>query len=251
MDCGCENSSRSCERAIKTVKIAIFRLPFRGPTDEFLPLRGDPGMLASWCRPQDFKDEFGDSADVIVLPGSGQTVRDLDYLRASGGESAIRRHLARGGVVAGVCGGYQMLGEWIFDPYLKEGDRRETRGLGFLPITTVFGPTMAKMSATGRCLLPEAGNGLIKGEERRSGFSFVSGYRGKDGQELNAVDSRIWLEPKPAPSTVSYGAGQSVLWAPGDEVLDGFVTGDRRVWGSYLHLIFHNHAFCKAFFASL
>ena len=63
------------------MKIAIFRLPFRGPTDEFLPLRGDPGMLASWCRPQDFEDEFGDSADVIVLPGSGATVRDLDYLR--------------------------------------------------------------------------------------------------------------------------------------------------------------------------
>lgn len=233
------------------MKIAIFRLPFRGPTDEFLPLRGDPGMLASWVAPQDFEDEFGGEADVIILPGSGATVRDLDYLRENGGESVIRRHLARGGVVAGVCGGYQMLGQRIFDPFLKEGSRLETEGLGFLPISTVFGPTMAKMTAEGRCLLPEASNGVIKGEERRSGFSWLTdGNVPRLGQQLNAIDARVWLEPKPAPKAVPVAASE-ILWAPGEEPLDGFVTRDRRVWGSYLHLIFHNHVFNKAFFASL
>lgn len=206
-------------------------------------------MHASWVAPQDFEDEFGGHADVIVLPGSGATVRDLDYLRASGGESLIRRHLAHGGVVVGVCGGYQMLGQRIYDPLLKEGDRAETEALGFLPMTTVFGPTMAKMSATGRCLLPEALNGTIQGEERRSGFSWLTSAGEPHGNALNVIDRRDWLEPQPAPCAVPVG-DSTIFWQPGNEKLDGFVTEDRRVWGSYLHLIFHNHAFNKAFFAS-
>lgn len=207
-------------------------------------------MHAAWITPQRYEDDFGGDADVIILPGSSATVRDLDYLRENGGERIIRSHLAGGGVVAGVCGGYQMLGQWLYDPFHREGDRTTTEGLGFLPTSTVFGRTMAKMTATGRCLLPEADNGIVIGEERRSGCTWASSATAK-ATRLHAIDKRVWLKPQPQQSWLSISSDKSVWWAPGDETDDGFVSYDRQVWGTYLHRIFYNHPFNKAFFASL
>ena len=73
----------------------------------------------------------------ILLPGTKNTLDDLRWLRASGLESAIRKHAARGGAVIGICGGYQMLGEEVSDPDGVEGGG-SLPGLGLLPGRTVF-----------------------------------------------------------------------------------------------------------------
>ena len=75
--------------------------------------------------------------DAVILPGSKNTIQDLLWLRQSGLEAVILQHAARGGVVFGICGGYQMLGEEIRDP---EGAERKgtVKGLGLLPVRTVF-----------------------------------------------------------------------------------------------------------------
>lgn len=226
------------------MKIAIFHLPFRGPRDEFLPLRGDPGMRAEWVKPGDFDATFPGGADYIVLPGSGATVRDLQYLRESGGEGIIRRHLASGGTVVGVCGGYQILGNMLYDPLKKQGSQAAIEGLGLLPIQTAFGPQMMSVETTGRCLLAPAGDTIIGGQEHRSGVSWDD-LGAERYVRLNEVTQRKPMKPIPEPrSDVHPG----IIWAPGTEKLEGFVSSDRRIWGTYIHLIFHHSAFCRALF---
>jgi adenosylcobyric acid synthase len=79
-------------------------------------------------------------ADVLILPGSKQTIDDLEWLRSRGFVSALRAHT---GPVIGICGGYQMLGTSIDDRAGVENDgvARATEGLGLLPVRTVMGET--------------------------------------------------------------------------------------------------------------
>lgn len=233
------------------MKIVIFRLPFRGPTDEFIPLRRNPAFEVEWVRPQDYDGR----ARVIILPGSGRTIDDLKALRESGGAEAIRRHLAAGGIVLGVCGGYQILGQWLYDPRLTQGSEQLVRGLGYLPHSTIFGPSKwldesakapwLSSKTTGRLLVGRGEGGTITGEERRSGCSFT---RATDTSALPliAVTNREFHEAVPDEETID-----NVLWQPGREQVDGLVSRDRQIWGTYVHLIVHNEAFCSSFFEVL
>jgi adenosylcobyric acid synthase len=77
-------------------------------------------------------------ADLLVLPGTRATVADLGWLRARGLDEAVRRHVAAGRPVLGICGGYQMLGTVIDDAVESKAGRVE--GLGLLPVHTRFEP---------------------------------------------------------------------------------------------------------------
>jgi adenosylcobyric acid synthase len=77
-------------------------------------------------------------ARVIVLPGSKNTIADLDWLRRTSIDSAIQQAAKRGVPIVGVCGGYQMLGESIRDPEGVAGDRGISPGLNLLPVQTTF-----------------------------------------------------------------------------------------------------------------
>lgn len=224
-----------------SLRFAVFRLPFRG-RDEFLPLQGDPTFQAGWVSPQDYEG----GAKVIILPGSARTVDDLCYLRANGGERKIREHLAQGGVVVGVCGGYQMLGQMLYDPDKKQGSQEKIEGLGLLPVSTWFGPSMLKCESTLELLVGSGSGGLLKGREHRSGFTPLP-PASSGALSLNRVRSRDLMAEMPKPTTLEGG----VLWQPGSEQLDGLVTADRRIWATYLHLIFHNNPFLRTLFASL
>ena len=80
------------------------------------------------------------SADVVVLPGTRATLADLAWLRERGLADAVVDHARRGGVVLGICGGYQMLGHPVEDPEGVEGPAGTTAcGLGLLDVRTVFG----------------------------------------------------------------------------------------------------------------
>jgi len=214
-------------------KATIFALPFRG-RDECLPLRSF--FDVEWVRPQDYKG----GADVIILPGSGRTISDLDYLRRNGGESALRAHLAGGGVVVGICGGYQMLGQWLFDPFTKQGDTPIVKGLGILPHSTFFGAQMMQTQTTATLLVGTGAGGEVKGEEHRSGFSWMEECA-RGFEPLLSIKHRRALAPLPEPDTLT----------PGAETIDGLVTTDRKVWGTYVHLIFHNSAFVRSLLSVL
>jgi adenosylcobyric acid synthase len=76
-----------------------------------------------------------EKADMVIIPGSKSTISDMIWLRESGMEAA-RKRLAINNPVVGICGGFQMMGDTIFDPDGIEGDVASVRGLGLLPIKT-------------------------------------------------------------------------------------------------------------------
>ena len=80
--------------------------------------------------------ELGDP-DMILLPGSKNTIEDLLWLRQSGLENMILKEAYRGTIIFGICGGYQMLGEVLSDPHHVETGGM-VKGMGLLPIDTVF-----------------------------------------------------------------------------------------------------------------
>jgi adenosylcobyric acid synthase len=84
-------------------------------------------------------DELAQAA-AIVLPGSKNTIADLRWLRQSGLAEAVTAAARRGVPVAGICGGYQMLGRRLADPEGAAGDQGDVPGLGLLPAETRFHP---------------------------------------------------------------------------------------------------------------
>jgi adenosylcobyric acid synthase len=229
-------------------KIAIFHLPFRGPRDEFLPLRGNTSMDTQWVKPGDFEEVFPHGADIVILPGSAKTTSDLQYLRETGGERILRDHVSRGGVLMGICGGFQILGKKLFDPFRRQGSPPEIDGLGFLPHHTLFGPEMISTETRADCLLAPAYAKSVSGEEHRSGFSWEVDDAHRFLRLNDRVHRRMMMEKK-LPNAQHFMPG--IVWAPGREPQDGLVSKDRRLWGTYIHQVFHADGFCRAVFDGL
>ena len=122
------------EGSPRPVTVAIISYPRISNLDEFQALKNVPGICLKWVRsPGELKDLA--QADWIILPGSKHTSGDLAWLRARGLDQAIAAHAGRGGMVLGICGGLQMLGEALIDPHGIDGN---APGLGLLPVVTVF-----------------------------------------------------------------------------------------------------------------
>ncbi len=128
-----KNGASDKEGRAAFARIAIIKLPRISNFTDFNVLERLPGISVRYVtRPGDLKD-----ADMILLPGTKNTMGDLKWLRASGLEAMILRRYAEGAFVFGVCGGYQMLGEALKDPYqVEEGGSMS--GIGLLPVKTVF-----------------------------------------------------------------------------------------------------------------
>ncbi|MFA8449460.1 MAG: cobyric acid synthase [Bacteroidales bacterium] len=84
------------------------------------------------------RSEDLDKAQIIILPGSKNTISDLQSLRKKKLDNEVINAAKSGKTVIGICGGYQMLGNHIYDPKCIEGNLKETKGLGLLPITTTI-----------------------------------------------------------------------------------------------------------------
>lgn len=113
--------------------IAVIRFPRISNFTDFMALECVEGVTVRYVSsPQEFQNP-----DCVVLPGSKNTMEDLLWMRQNGLETKIIRQSALGKIVIGICGGYQMLGEEIKDPYGME-HKGQVRGLGLLPVTTVF-----------------------------------------------------------------------------------------------------------------
>lgn len=115
------------------VDVAVLRLPRISNFTDFNALERS-GVLG--VRYVESPAEFG-APDLVILPGTKNTMGDLRWLRENGLEALVKKHAAAGGAVLGICGGYQMLGETLCDPHgVEEGG--EMRGLELLPVRTVF-----------------------------------------------------------------------------------------------------------------
>jgi len=117
------------------VRIAALVLPHISNFDDLDPLDAEPAVELVRLKPG---DAIPGDAQLVILPGSKATIADLAALRAAGFDIDIAAHRRRGGMVLGLCGGYQMLGRSVADPAGHEGPPGETAGLGLLAVATTL-----------------------------------------------------------------------------------------------------------------
>lgn len=115
------------------IDIAVVKLPHISNFTDFDALKIEEDVSIRYITS---KDNFGDP-DLLILPGTKNTIDDLLSLRESGLEDLIKEY-AKTKLVVGICGGYQMLGKTLKDPYGVETDNKETLGIGLLDVETVF-----------------------------------------------------------------------------------------------------------------
>ncbi|NSW82571.1 MAG: cobyric acid synthase [Syntrophothermus sp.] len=158
-----------------------------------------------------------ENADIVILPGSKNTIGDLTYLENAGFVEAIMRHYCEGGFIIGVCGGYQMLGKEIHDPHHTESRQEKIKGLGLLDIVTVFAPQKTTAQVQGHFL--PSGCPWTKKLARRH-------FR---GYEIHMGVSHLGPEARPLLCCVKND---------GSLYEDGTFSTDGRVLGSYVHGLF-------------
>ena len=116
--------------------IAVVLLPHMSNFTDFNSLEQVPSVNLFYATsPEDIEE-----ADIVILPGSKNTISDLLFLQKQGMAQAVKNAHQRGTAVYGICGGFQMMGKWLRDPNKVEGTIGEVPGLGILPVETVLTP---------------------------------------------------------------------------------------------------------------
>lgn len=133
------------QQEVKLIDIAVVKLPRLSNFTDFNVFDMFNGVSVRYVSEQ---QNFGDP-DMVILPGTKNTIDDLKWLRQSGIEGRILRYAHQGKPVFGICGGYQMLGQKITDPENVESGG-EIRGIGLLDTETVFYNEKIRTQANGR-----------------------------------------------------------------------------------------------------
>jgi adenosylcobyric acid synthase len=204
----------------RRLRIGVLALPHMSNFTDFDALAAEPSVaLAYLSRASEVED-----ADVIIIPGTKQTINDLLWLEVEGFDRAIQEQVKRG-LTVGVCGGMQMLGSEILDAAGLEGGGRR-RGLGLLPITTTLTGEKITRRADAQLLAPELfGQGMKCGR--------ASGY------EIHLGVTEYQSGAKPLLHVRREGQHQAVM--------DGARSADGRIIGTYLHGLFDDDEFRHAF----
>lgn len=128
----------------KPVRIAVVRLPFTSNYTDFGVLERHPLVSLLYTSSATRLKE----ADAVILPGSKNTIADLEWLRNEGLDRLLHRLASEGKCITGICGGYQMLGLTVADPHGVEGEPRTVEGLGLLPVHTELGTEKVSRAIT-------------------------------------------------------------------------------------------------------
>jgi adenosylcobyric acid synthase len=159
---------RRGRKAGAAITVAVLRLPSLSNFSDLDPLEAEASVQLRWIQPG---EELG-HPDAVILPGSKQTLRDLAALRESSLAQDLRRYVGEGGQVFGLCGGLQMLGQSLRDPGgLEGGVARTERGLGLLPLQTVFAAEKMLRRRRSPCLWPAGETLELEGFELHHGRS--------------------------------------------------------------------------------
>ena len=218
------------QHSLKTgeLHIAVIQLPKLSNFTDFDSLAAETDVSLYYVT---HPDSLG-QPDVIILPGSKNTAADMAWLRETGLADAICRQLEKSVPVIGICGGYQMLGQWIHDPLHTESSVTSTPGLGLLPVETTFAEAKSLSQVQGVCQnLPFVGTTLSA--------PVLKGYEIHMGQTTD-VESGLCH-----PIVVTERKGQPC------HVVHSTARKDGLVWGTYMHGIFDNDGFRQDLLNSL
>lgn len=200
---------RRTSQSNRDLTIAVIRLPRISNFTDFDPLESESTVTVKYVSP---KDTLG-YPDAVIIPGSKATIADLLMLQKTGMAEEIQNYAAAGGTVLGVCGGFQMLGKILADPEGLEGQEGRYKGLGLLPLRTVI---------TGQKVARQR---LVSSNYPQNGLP-VSGYEIHQGR-----------------TQVMEGEGVELLF---EDANLGVVDKSLSVWGTYLHGLFDNGPWRRA-----
>jgi len=205
----------------RKLRIAVIALPHLSNFTDFDALAAEPGVSLRFI--QTLKEL--EKADVIILPGSKQTIWDFQWLKDSALADAIvaQRQFK---LIVGICGGMQMLGLTIEDPHGMEGGG-EVTGLGLLAISTVMSKDKTTAQVSARLISDRMFGAGIERRETR-------------GYEIHLGETGYRAGAQPLFELQRSHAHHSVI-------LDGAQSADGRIWGTYVHGLFDADSFRHAF----
>lgn len=209
------------------VDLVVIRLPRISNFTDFAPLEAMEEVNVRYVSsPADFGEPDG-----VLLPGTKNTIQDLLWMRQNGLEAKILQHAGRGGLVFGICGGYQMLGKEISDPEGAE-QKGTVPGMGLLPVRTVFRQEKRRTRVQGHFL------------DMAGMLEDMSGT-GIEGYEIHMGESYP-VEEEPVDALVEFSeesGRERELRADGAQW--------KNVYGCYVHGIFDAPGAAKGFLAAI
>lgn len=215
-----ENKIQSVKHKANSANLlnaAVINLPHMSNFTDFDSLENEPDIRLTYIT-----DESGlDKPDIIIIPGTKNTIKDLIWLRQSGIADKILSTISnqQSTILIGICGGYQMLGKKIYDTHKIESATKEIQGLELLPVITN--------------LEEEKIISQVKAKEINSGLDIL-GYEIHHGRTKNLEESLPFFK-------IIERLGQRV------DDMDGVIRKDKRVLGTYIHGVFDANTFRRDF----
>ncbi|GGB53643.1 cobyric acid synthase [Fictibacillus barbaricus] len=192
----------------KSLDIAVIQYPMISNFTDIDPFFSEPDCSVRFVTRADQLEK----PDMIILPGSKNTIEDLFFLKKSGLYDKIKFYAEADGThTFGICGGYQMLGRFVSDPKNVETSYGSTEGLGLLPIQTELSTKKKTVRSEGIAVFG-AKRIRVEGYEIHMGNS----------RTLGSIDSFIETTNRES---------------------DGAKSEDERIIGTYFHGVFHNDEF--------
>lgn len=196
------------------LKVQVVLLPHISNFTDFTPLETEEDLQLNYVRrPEELED-----ADLVIIPGSKNTLEDRIFLQKVGWDHVLRRYVRDGGLLMGICGGYQILGKMLNDPCETESSIQTLPGLGVLDVET----QMAEEKTTRQ----------VKGVWNYADAHY---FRGMQGLTVNGYEIHM--------GQTSFGSEVTSLirlTSLGQEEWDGGINSGGNVFGTYLHGIFEN-----------
>ncbi|MDO4518196.1 MAG: cobyric acid synthase [Bacillota bacterium] len=210
---------------VDLIDIAVVRLPRISNFTDLNALEMIPGVSVRYCKTAaELKNP-----DMVVVPGSKNTISDLLWMRQNGLEAAVLKLSASGTVVFGICGGYQILGESLSDPLGIEASGT-VRGMGLLPVDTVFENEKTRTRVSGRFQVKDTLMDELNSDEIK-----IEGY------EIHMGQSTLKEGAKPLTYITDSVTNESKF--------DGAYSGNS--FGSYVHGIFDGNGIGRAIIKAL
>ncbi len=202
------------------IQIAVIGLPYLSNFTDFTVLDLEEDVSVRYVKaPNEL-----DGADLIVLPGSKSTIKDLSWLKEVGLDEAIIRASKNNIPVMGICGGYQMLGNTITDPHHVETEADSIIGLGLLEAVTVMAKEKQTVQSSGTLMAMPS---FINETEDHKKVS-VEGYEIHMGITTLGEGTQPWIQLE-------------------DGACDGAISANGQVFGTYLHGVFDHASIRQAF----
>jgi adenosylcobyric acid synthase len=204
-------TERFLSRNTSPIQIGVVRLPYLSNFTDFTPFELEPDVGVQYISTQ---EDF-EKSDLIILPGSKSTIKDLDYIKSLKMDQWIKEAHGQGKTIIGICGGYQMLGQEIKDPLHVETNRDYIDGIGLLEMTTTMMPNKTTVQSEGEVLNCPTG---LQGKNHK-----VKGYEIHMGVSTYSKNMRPFLKL--------------------NDRLDGCMNREGTVYGTYLHGLFDMDSF--------